>query len=166
MAEPDETQPEIGSSFESFLEEQGTLEETTNQAVSRVEEFQRSQQRERLPETRVSITHKFEIDGHTGYITVGLFNDGRPGELFLKMGKEGSTIGGLLDAVGILTSVALQNGVPLSELSRKLSHVRFDPSGMTGNSQLPIAKSIIDYVFRWLDQTFLEAENTTSPQPK
>ena len=111
-------------------------------------------ERKKLPETRQSITHKFEIGKETGYIIVGLFSDGRPGEVFLKIGKEGSTLGGLLDTVGILTSIALQHGVPLETLVEKLSHVRFDPSGKTNNQNIPIAKSIIDYVFRWLGQTF------------
>jgi ribonucleoside-diphosphate reductase alpha chain len=114
--------------------------------------------RRRLPETRVSITHKFEIGEHTGYISVGLFPDGKPGEVFLKIGKEGTTVRGLLDCVGILTSVSLQYGVPLEKLSEKLTHVRFEPSGQTKNADIPIAKSIVDYVFRWLDSTFCETE--------
>ena len=110
--------------------------------------------RKRLPDTRQSITHKFRIDGHEGYFTVGLFEDGRPGELFIVVGKEGSTMGGLLDSVGILTSVALQYGVPLEALVRKFSHVRFEPSGWTNNAQIPYAKSVIDYIFRWMASKF------------
>jgi ribonucleoside-diphosphate reductase alpha chain len=117
-----------------------------------------SPSRDRLPETRTSITHKFEIDGHDGYIIVGLYQDGRPGEVFLKMGKEGSTLGGLLDCIGILTSVALQYGVPVETLVTKLSHVRFEPCGMTKNQQIPMAKSIVDYIFRWMQLVFLEAQ--------
>lgn len=123
--------------------------------------------RERLPETRTSITHKFEIANHDGYIIVGLYNDGRPGEVFLKMGKEGSTLGGLLDCIGILTSVALQYGVPLETLVNKLSHVRFEPSGPTKNPQIPMAKSIVDYIFRWMESAFAELgeEETESTNP-
>jgi len=114
--------------------------------------------RTRLPETRTSITHKFEIGEHNGYIIVGLYEDGQPGEVFLKMGKEGSTLGGLLDCIGILTSVALQHGVPVETLVNKLSHVRFEPSGLTKNEQIPMAKSIVDYIFRWMQMVFLEGE--------
>ncbi len=116
----------------------------------------RSPRRERLPDTRKSITHKFNISGHEGYLTVGLFDDGRPGELFIIIGKEGSTMGGLLDSVGILTSVALQFGVPLEALVRKFSHVRFEPSGWTKNPEIREATSIVDYICRWLGHLFLE----------
>ena len=112
-------------------------------------------QRERLPATRPAITHKFEIAEHDGYIIVGLFEDGRPGEVFLKIGKEGSTLGGLLDCVGILTSVALQHGVPLQTLVDKFSFVRFEPAGWTTNPEVRNAHSIVDYVFRWLGTQFL-----------
>ena len=111
--------------------------------------------RERLPDTRNSITHKFDISGHEGYIIVGLYEDGRPGELFLTMGKEGSTLGGLLDSIGILTSVSLQYGVPLEALVRKFSHCRFEPSGWTKNPDIRQATSIVDYIFRWLGARFL-----------
>jgi ribonucleoside-diphosphate reductase alpha chain len=106
--------------------------------------------RERLPETRRSLTHKFSFGGHEGYITVGFYEDGRPGELFINMAKEGSTIGGLMDTIGVLTSLALQYGVPLDALVRKFEHVRFEPAGMTRNADVPFAKSVVDYVFRWL----------------
>ena len=111
--------------------------------------------RERLPATRNSVTHKFDISGHEGYIVVGLYHDGRPGELFLTMGKEGSTLGGLLDAIGILTSVSLQYGVPIEALVRKFSHCRFEPSGWTKNPDIRQATSIVDYIFRWLGARFL-----------
>ena len=111
--------------------------------------------RERLPDTRQSITHKFSVSGHEGYITVGLFNDGRPGELFITMAKEGSTIGGLMDAFGTAVSMSLQYGVPLEDYVRKFSHMRFEPQGHTKNPDIHIAKSIIDYIFRWLGITFL-----------
>jgi ribonucleoside-diphosphate reductase alpha chain len=114
--------------------------------------------RERLPTTRVSLTHKFEIGDHDGYIIVGLYNDGRPGEVYLKIGKEGSTLGGLLDCIGILTSVALQHGVPVETLIEKLSHVRFEPSGLTKNRQIPQAKSLVDYIFRWMETVFVDGD--------
>ncbi len=111
--------------------------------------------RRRLPTERTAITHKFEIAGHEGYITVGLYPDGQPGEIFLKMAKEGSTVSGLMDTVATLASVALQYGVPMKDLVSKFAHVRFEPAGFTGNSEIPIAKSIVDYVFRWMGSRFL-----------
>jgi ribonucleoside-diphosphate reductase alpha chain len=115
--------------------------------------------RKRLPDVRQAITHKFSIAGHEGYITVGLYADGQPGEVFLRMAKEGSTISGLIDATSLLTSMALQHGVPLKTLVDKLSHTRFEPSGFTQNPDVPFAKSIMDYVFRWLGLTFLRGED-------
>ncbi|QDU54097.1 vitamin B12-dependent ribonucleotide reductase [Aeoliella mucimassa] len=111
--------------------------------------------RERLPDTRQSLTHKFSVAGHEGYITVGMFEDGRPGELFITMAKEGSTIGGLMDAFGTSVSMSLQYGVPLQDYVRKFSHMRFEPQGHTKNPDIRIAKSLIDYIFRWLGITFL-----------
>ncbi len=111
--------------------------------------------RERLPDTRDSKTHKFSVAGHEGYITVGMFEDGRPGELFITMAKEGSTIGGLMDAFGTSVSMSLQYGVPLEDYVRKFSHMRFEPQGHTKNPDIRIAKSLIDYIFRWLGITFL-----------
>ncbi|MEQ8838919.1 MAG: vitamin B12-dependent ribonucleotide reductase, partial [Lacipirellulaceae bacterium] len=111
--------------------------------------------RERLPDTRDSKTHKFSVAGHEGYITVGMFADGRPGELFITMAKEGSTIGGLMDAFGTAVSMSLQYGVPLEDYVRKFSHMRFEPQGHTKNPDIRIAKSLIDYIFRWLGITFL-----------
>jgi ribonucleoside-diphosphate reductase alpha chain len=111
--------------------------------------------RERLPDTRQSITHKFNISGHEGYITVGLYPDGRPGELFITMAKEGSTIGGLMDCFGTAVSMSLQYGVPLEVYVNKFSHTRFEPWGNTKNPDIRIAKSIVDYIFRWLGITFL-----------
>jgi ribonucleoside-diphosphate reductase alpha chain len=115
--------------------------------------------RRRLPAERTAITHKFDIAGHEGYITVGLYPDGQPGEIFLKMAKEGSTISGLMDTFATTVSVALQYGVPLHDLVHKFAHVRFEPSGFTSNPEIPIAKSIIDYIFRWLGSRFLPAED-------
>ena len=119
--------------------------------------------RRRLPETRSAVTHKFDIAGHEGYLTVGLFEDRQPGELFITMAKEGSTIGGLMDAIGTLTSIALQYGVPMDALARKFSHQRFEPSGYTKNPEIRHAASITDYVFRWMALQFVPGyreENT------
>ncbi len=115
----------------------------------------RKPRRERLPDTRQSVTHKFSVSGHEGYITVGLYEDGRPGELFLTMAKEGSTIGGIMDAFGTAISMSLQYGVPLEDYVRKFSHMRFEPQGHTKNPDIRIAKSVIDYIFRWLGIQFL-----------
>jgi ribonucleoside-diphosphate reductase alpha chain len=115
--------------------------------------------RRRLPDERRSLTHKFDIQGHEGYVTVGLYDDGTPGEIFLTMSKEGSTISGLMDAFALQTSMALQYGVPLRMMVNKFSHVRFEPSGFTKNPEIPIAKSIIDYIFRWLASRFLDSED-------
>jgi ribonucleoside-diphosphate reductase alpha chain len=114
--------------------------------------------RRRLPDERQAITHKFDIAGHEGYITVGLFEDGQPGEIFLVMAKEGSTISGFADAFAQAISYALQYGVPLQALVDKFSHVRFEPSGMTKNPEIRFAKSIVDYIFRWLASKFLSPE--------
>ncbi|HJX25230.1 MAG TPA: vitamin B12-dependent ribonucleotide reductase, partial [Chthoniobacterales bacterium] len=112
--------------------------------------------RHRMPDTRMSLTHRFEIAGHEGYITVGLYEDGQPGELFITMSKEGSTIGGLMDTVGTLTSIALQYGVPLESLAKKFAYQRFEPSGFTKNPDIRNATSITDYVFRWLACQFIK----------
>jgi ribonucleoside-diphosphate reductase alpha chain len=111
--------------------------------------------RRRLSDTRTAITHKFDVAGHEGYLTVGLFEDGQPGELFITMAKEGSTIGGLMDGLGTLTSLALQYGVPLDALVRKFAHQRFEPSGFTRNPEIRNASSITDYVFRWMAFQFV-----------
>lgn len=112
--------------------------------------------RRRMPSTRRSITHKFDIAGHEGYLTVGLYDDGTPGELFITMAKEGSTVGGLMDAFGTAISMCLQYGVPVKSLVEKFAHTRFEPSGFTKNPDIPIAKSIPDYIFRWFGMTFLD----------
>ena len=114
--------------------------------------------RKKLPDERQAITHKFDIAGHEGYITVGLFENGQPGEIFLVMAKEGSTISGFADAFAQAISYALQYGVPLQALVDKFSHVRFEPSGMTRNPEIRFAKSIVDYIFRWLATKFLSPE--------
>jgi ribonucleoside-diphosphate reductase alpha chain len=125
--------------------------------------------RRRLPDTRQALTHKFDIAGHEGYLNVGLFDDGAPGELFITMAKEGSTIGGLMDCIGTLTSLALQYGVPLEALAKKFAHQRFEPSGFTKNPDIRSSSSIIDYVFRWMALEFIpgyrEANGANRRQP-
>jgi ribonucleoside-diphosphate reductase alpha chain len=129
--------------------------------------------REKLPDERKSITHKFSIAGHEGYITVGMYDDGRPGEIFIRMAKEGSTISGLMDSFATAVSMALQYGVPIQVLVDKFVHVRFEPSGYTNNPEIRFAKSIMDYIFRWMGLKFLgpqygnlapETEDTTVPE--
>jgi len=114
--------------------------------------------RRKLPDERVASTHKFSIAGHEGYLTTGLYEDGTPGEIFLKMAKEGSTVSGLMDTIATMTSISLQYGVPLKALVDKFSHTRFEPSGFTNNKEIPIAKSVMDYVFRHLGNRFLDTE--------
>jgi ribonucleoside-diphosphate reductase alpha chain len=136
--------------------------------LARVREEAGKPIRRRLSDTRTAVTHKFDIAGHEGYLTVGLFEDGHPGELFITMAKEGSTIGGLMDAIGTLTSMALQYGVPLEALVKKFAHQRFEPSGFTKNQELGRASSITDYVFRWMAFQFIpgyrEAYSTNRSQ--
>jgi ribonucleoside-diphosphate reductase alpha chain len=114
--------------------------------------------RHRLPEERASLTHKFSIAGHEGYITVGLYPTGEPGEIFIKMAKEGSTVSGLMDSFATAISLSLQHGVPLKVLCEKFAHTRFEPSGWTGNEHIGYAKSIMDYIFRWLQLRFLSGQ--------
>jgi ribonucleoside-diphosphate reductase alpha chain len=114
--------------------------------------------RRKLPDERKAVTHKFDVAGHEGYLTVGLYEDGTPGELFVTMAKEGSTISGLMDAFATQTSYALQFGVPLKFMVDKFSHMRFEPSGFTRNKEIPIAKSLVDYIFRWMASHFLPVE--------
>ncbi len=117
--------------------------------------------RHRLPAERASITHKFGIAGHEGYVTVGLYPNGCPGEIFIRMAKEGSTISGLMDSFATAVSMCLQHGVPLKLLCEKFAHTRFEPSGWTGNEQIGFAKSIMDYLFRWMQLRFLSGEQLT-----
>ena len=111
-----------------------------------------------MPAERAAITHRFAVGGHEGYITVGLYDDGTPGELFITMSKEGSTISGLMDTIATSISLALQYGVPVRVLVDKFSHMRFEPSGFTGNPNIPLAKSIVDYIFRWIGQKFIKSD--------
>jgi ribonucleoside-diphosphate reductase alpha chain len=131
-----------------------SMDKTTGHRVQVVER----PLRKRLPAERTAITHKFEVGGHEGYITVGLYEDGTPGEIFLRMAKEGSTVSGLMDSFATAVSLALQYGVPLPALVDKFSHTRFDPQGFTRNPEIPIAKSVMDYIFRWLASRFLPQE--------
>ncbi len=129
----------------------------TEVEVRTVEKIVYKPRRERLEDTRQSITHKFSIAGHEGYLCVGLYPDGRPGEIFITMAKEGSTIGGIMDSFGTALSISLQYGVPLEVLVNKFSHTRFEPMGHTTNKEIRIAKSVVDYIARWLGLTFLSA---------
>ncbi|TWU42532.1 vitamin B12-dependent ribonucleotide reductase [Novipirellula artificiosorum] len=131
--------------------------------VKVVEKVVYKPRRERLPDTRQSLTHKFSISGHEGYLCVGLYPDGRPGEIFITMAKEGSTIGGIMDSFGTALSIALQYGVPLEVLVNKFSHTRFEPMGMTSNKDIRIAKSVVDYIARWLGLTFMSGNGDYSP---
>jgi ribonucleoside-diphosphate reductase alpha chain len=115
--------------------------------------------RERLPDTRQSLTHKFTIAGHEGYLCVGLYPDGRPGEIFITMAKEGSTIGGIMDSFGTALSISLQYGVPLDVIVNKFSHTRFEPMGHTSNKDIRIAKSVVEYIARWLGVTFMSGHD-------
>ncbi len=120
--------------------------------------------RRRLPDERRSITHKFDIAGHQGYLIVGLYDDGNPGEIFLTMSKEGSAVSGLVDAFATSISIGLQYGVPLKIFVNKFAHMRFEPSGETQNPNLKVATSIVDYVFRWLAIKFLTPEERQAAQ--
>src|SRR5262249_22180792 len=131
--------------------------------------------RRRLPDERKALTHKFSIGGHEGYLTVGMYEDGQPGELFCVMAKEGSVVSGLMDSFATAISLSLQYGVPLKVLVDKFSHTPFEPSGFTGNPQIPIAKSITDYIFRWLalkfdkpslDEGVPDAAEALAPEPR
>ncbi|MCS5637147.1 MAG: vitamin B12-dependent ribonucleotide reductase [Myxococcota bacterium] len=125
-------------------------------SVTRLDEYR--PRRRKLADERQAFTHKFSIAGHEGYLTVGLYEEGEPGEIFLKMAKEGSTISGLMDTIATMTSIALQYGVPLKALVDKFSHTRFEPSGFTNNPEIPMAKSVTDYVFRYIGNRFIEGE--------
>ena len=115
-------------------------------------------ERHRLPPTRDAVVHRFSVGETEGYVIVGLYPDGRPGEVFLIISKEGSTLSGVMDSFAILLSLALQSGIPLEVLVRKFRHTRFEPAGFTGSKEIPMASSIIDYVFRWLQLRFLGGE--------
>lgn len=117
--------------------------------------IQHGPNRQHMPRDRNAVVHKFSIGAHEGYLHVGLFPDGRPGEIFVKMNKQGSTISGLMDAIALLTSLCLQYGVPLEVLASKMQHTRFEPAGYTGNPEQPHATSVLDYIFRFLGRRFV-----------
>ena len=148
------------SSGTSKGEKKATTTALSAQQPQTIEKIVYRPVRRKLPDERASVTHKFSIGGHEGYITVGLYDDGTPGEVFISMAKEGSTISGLMDTLATSISYGLQYGVPLKFFVDKFSHVRFEPSGWTGNQQVPYAKSIIDYIFRWLGARFLGITET------
>ncbi|MEK7860762.1 MAG: vitamin B12-dependent ribonucleotide reductase, partial [Chloroflexota bacterium] len=151
------TQPVSTSDKASNTSKRPSGEERTEVVIQQV-----AMERRRLPDTRASLTHKFSIEGHEGYITVGLFEDGAPGELFVTMAKEGSTLSGMMDAFATSVSLLLQYRVPLAHLVEKFGHMRFEPSGWTGNGEIGFAKSIVDYVFRWLGYRFLSSDDRES----
>jgi len=159
----DKSAPNAGPGLDARIKELET-------EVTQLRQEQGKPLRRRLSDTRTAVTHKFDIAGHEGYLTVGLFEDGQPGELFITMAKEGSTIGGLMDGIGTLTSLALQYGVPLDALVRKFAHVRFEPSGFTKNPEIRNAASITDYVFRWMGFQFVpgyrESHSLNRNQPE
>ena len=140
--------------------------EATSISAEQLDAARRKPHRRRLPATRPSITHKFSVARHEGYLSVGLYEDGTPGELFISMSKEGSTVGGMMDTFATALSLCLQYGVPLESLVKKFSHQRFDPHGMTDNRDIPMAKSIVDYIFRWLGLQFLGEEYRNKHLPK
>jgi len=135
-----------------------TSKDKDEQTMGSVDSKEARVLRHKLPDERRSITHKFDIAGHEGYIIAGMYEDGQPGEIFITMSKEGSTISGLMDSFATAISIALQYGVPLKGLVDKFSHMRFEPSGFTKNPDIPMAKSIMDYIFRWLASKFLDGE--------
>ncbi len=135
-----------------------TKKDTSTSAASEEEDDGPRPVRRRLPATRASVTHKFSIEGHEGYITAGMYEDGSPGEIFVTMAKEGSTLSGMVDAFATCISLTLQYGVPLRDMVNKFSHMRFEPSGRTENAEIPVAQSIVDYIFRWLASQYLSEE--------
>jgi len=158
----DEDELEIEVAQDEIADEVATAAEAAS-SVARIDYVERVVERiierpmrRRLPDTRRSITHHFNVAGHEGYLTVGMYEDGDPGELFITMSKEGSTIGGLMDSLGTAISVALQYGVPVQSLVTKFAHQRFEPQGMTTNADIPFAKSLVDYIFRWMGMEFVE----------
>ena len=137
----------LEASLEAATEETRVIERVVEKVIERL-------MRRRLPDTRESVAHKFNVAGHEGYLIVGLYEDGTPGELFITMAKEGSTMAAS-DSLGTAISVALQYGVPVQSLVTKFAHQRFEPMGMTTNSEIPFAKSLVDYIFRWFGMQFV-----------
>src|SRR5574337_98309 len=137
--------------------------ETRSRAAAPVSAPRHEPLRRRLPDERKAIIHHFSVGGHEGYLMVGLYDDGQPGEIFIRMAKEGSTIAGLMDSFGIAVSLALQYGVSLKVLCGKFCHTRFEPSGWSGNPKIGYAKSLMDYLFRWMGLKFLPQDPSPSP---
>jgi ribonucleoside-diphosphate reductase alpha chain len=140
----------------------GKKEETKTEAAAVVEHMQRElfarMQREKMPVERASVTHKFSVGGHEGYITVGMYEDGRPGEVFMKMSKEGSTLSGMVDGLALTISLGLQYGVPLKVFVDKLLNTRFEPSGITANPNIRFVSSVLDYIARWMGGKFISSD--------
>jgi ribonucleoside-diphosphate reductase alpha chain len=134
-------------------------EKKTEERAARKERIVYKPFRRRLPDERAAITHKFDIAGHEGYITVGMYEDGTPGEIFVVMAKQGSVVSGLMDAFATAISLALQYGVPLEVLVNKFTHTRFEPSGFTSNPEIRMAKSLTDYIFQWMSLKFLNGKD-------
>jgi len=158
-----EKETEVGT-VANLMPPEGAVAETAEKAKAAVVEvveqkelFVRAQ-RQKLPEERNSLTHKFTVGGHEGYITVGMYKDGRPGEVFIKMAKEGSTLSGVMDGLALSLSIGLQYGVPLKVLVDKLINMRFEPSGITENPEIRFASSLLDYVGRWLGGKFISRD--------
>jgi ribonucleoside-diphosphate reductase alpha chain len=158
-----EKETEVGT-VTNLVPSEGTVAETAEKtrvpAVEATEQkdlFLRAQ-RQKLPEERNSLTHKFSVAGHEGYITVGMYAGGRPGEVFIKMAKEGSTLSGVMDGLALALSIGLQYGVPLKVLVDKLINMRFEPSGITENPEIRFASSLLDYVGRWLGGKFISRD--------
>jgi ribonucleoside-diphosphate reductase alpha chain len=133
--------------------------------VAQQQELFVAARRRKLPSERQSITHKFSVGGHEGYITVGMYEDGTPGEIFIKMAKEGSTLSGFMDGFALSVSIGLQYGVPLKALVDKFTNTRFEPSGFTGHPAIPYAKSVLDYIGRWLGGRFISPDYLTPTVP-
>ncbi|MDP7028820.1 MAG: adenosylcobalamin-dependent ribonucleoside-diphosphate reductase [Phycisphaerales bacterium] len=174
VLEEDEDDVELGLARDEVADEVATAAEAAS-TVARVDYVERVVERiierpmrRRLNDTRRSTTHHFNVAGHEGYLTVGMYEDGGPGELFITMSKEGSTIGGLMDSLGTAISVALQYGVPVKSLVTKFAHQRFEPQGMTTNADIPFAKSLVDYIFRWMGMEFVDGyrEANAPARPK
>lgn len=158
---------DFGRPFEkTFLDAIDTISVNSNIVFNPISDvatyaaIEHSNGRRRLPDERQAITHKFHVGGQEGYLTVGLYEDGTPGEVFITVNKEGSTVAGMCDSLGIMISIALQSGVSLATITRKLRHVAFEPSGMTGNKLIPVASSLVDYIAHWLEHKFLGEHQT------
>jgi ribonucleoside-diphosphate reductase alpha chain len=134
---------------------------TKNEAHSSERAEARAAKRERLPDERESLTHKFSVAGHEGYVTVGKYPDGRPGEVYITMSKEGSTLSGVMNSLATVTSIALQYGVPLDTIVKKMIGTRFEPSGYTENKEIPRATSLVDYIYKWINKKFNSSETIT-----